>query len=390
MSAATVDFGLDLLPREELHAVLADIREAHRVAPVRFFGAEAVLVTRFDDVKEAFRDDEHLPGGSTYQMHTEPVIGRTFISMDGTEHDRHRQLATPAFRSRAVAQFDEEALVPLAHEIVDRFVARGEADLVAEFTTVLPFYAITRKLGVPRGTDDEMRTWADRMLTYPSDPEGAVGAARAFSAVLEPLLDARRAAPEEDLLSALLAAEVDGEALDSEEVCSTVRLMFSVGATTTSHALGNMLSALLDRPELLDRARVDEPLRAGIVHELLRWDGPLATLPRLAPLGAQFGDETFPPGTLLLFGIAAANRDPRVWDHPERFDPTRDPKEIVTFGFGQKFCPGSHLARRQLLTALGVLLDRLPGLRPADPHGATPVGGVLRHPTALHVVWETR
>ena len=388
MSAATVDFGLDLLPREELHAVLADIREAHRVAPVRFFGAEAVLVTRFDDVKEAFRDDEHLPGGSTYQMHTEPVIGRTFISMDGTEHDRHRQLATPAFRSRAVAQFDEEALVPLAHEIVERFVARGEADLVAEFTTVLPFYAITRKLGVPRGTDDEMRTWADRMLTYPSDPEGAVGAARAFSAVLEPLLDARRAAPEEDLLSALLAAEVDGEALDSEEVCSTVRLMFSVGATTTSHALGNMLSALLERPELLERARADEPWRAGIVHELLRWDGPLATLPRLAPLGARFGDETFPPGTLLLFGIASANRDPRVWDDPDRFDPTRDPQEIVTFGFGQKFCPGSHLARRQLLTALGVLLDRLPGLRLADPHGASPVGGVLRHPTALQVAWD--
>ena len=171
MSAAIVDFGLDLLPSEELHAVLADLRETHRVAPVRFFGTEAVLVTRFDDVKEAFRDDEHLPGGSTYQMHTEPVIGRTFISMDGTEHDRHRQLATPAFRSRAVAQFDEEALVPLAHEIVDRFVARGEADLVAEFTTVLPFYAITRKLGVPRGTDDEMRTWADRMLTYPATPK---------------------------------------------------------------------------------------------------------------------------------------------------------------------------------------------------------------------------
>jgi cytochrome P450 len=385
---ATLDLGIDPLPGMELHRVLAELRARGGVGPVRFFGMDAVAVTAYDDVREAFRDDVHLPGGATYRMHTEPVVGRTFISMDGKEHDRHRQLATPAFRSRAVARFDDDALLPLAHEVVDRFVGRGEGDLVSELTTVLPFYAITRKLGVPRGTDDEMRTWADRMLTYPSDPKGAVGAARAFSAVLEPLLDARRAAPEQDLLSALLAAEVDGEALDSEEVCSTVRLMFSVGATTTSHALGNMLSALLARPELLERARADEPWRAGIVHELLRWDGPLATLPRLAPLGAQFGDETFPPGTLLLFGIASANRDPRVWDDPDRFDPTRDPQEIVTFGFGQKFCPGSHLARRQLLTALGVLLDRLPGLRPADPHGASPVGGVLRHPTALQVAWD--
>jgi cytochrome P450 len=384
----TVDLGLDPLPGEELHTVLGELRESHRVAPIRFFGAEAFLITRFDDVKEAFRDDEHLPGGATYRMHTEPVVGRTFISMDGKEHDRHRQLATPAFRSRAVAQFDEEALVPLAHEILDRFVERGTADLVAEFTAVLPFYAITRKLGVPRGTDEEMRTWADRMLTYPSDPEGAVGAAHAFSQVLEPLLDARRDAPEADLLSALLAAEVDGEALSAEEVCATVRLMFTVGATTTSHALGNLLSALVRRPELLERARADERVRVGIVHELLRWDGPVANLPRLAPLGAQFGDETFAPGTLLLFGIASANRDPRVWTDPDRFDPTREPEEIVTFGFGQKFCPGSHLARRELLTALGVLLERLPGLRLADPDGATPVGGVLRHPTALHVAWS--
>jgi cytochrome P450 len=385
-----VDLGLDPLPGPELHEFLADQREAQPVVPVRFFGADAFLLTRFDDVKEAFRDDEHLPGGSTYQMHTEPVVGRTFISMDGTEHDRHRQLATPAFRSKAVAQFDEEALVPLAHEIVDRFVARGSADLVAEFTAVLPFYAITRKLGVPRGSDEEMRRWADRMLTYPSDPEGAIGAAREFSQVLDPLLATRRAAPESDLLSELLAAEVGGETLSAEEVCATVRLMFTVGATTTSHALGNLLSALLHRPELLEAARSDVGGRVGLVHELLRWDGPVANLPRIAPLGARFGDETLPPGTLLLFGIAAANRDPRMWDDAATFDPTRQPQEIVTFGFGQKFCPGSHLARREMLTALGVLLDRLPDLRLSEPAGSIPEGGVLRRPSALHVTWSTR
>ncbi len=384
-----LDLGMDLLPGQELHTVLGELRESGRVVPVQFFGTEAHLVTRFDDVKEAFRDDEHLPGGATYQMHTEPVVGRTFISMDGTEHDRHRALATPAFRSRAVARFDEEALLPLANEIVDRFARRGEGDLVAELTAVLPYYAITRKLGVPRASDDEMRAWADAMLTFQSDPEGAVRAAEEFSAILQPLLDERRAEPRDDLLSALLAAEVDGEVLDDAEVCSTVRLMFTVGATTTSHALGNALSALLHRPDLLDPARGDERLRAGIVHELLRWDGPVATLPRLAPLGARFGDQELAPGTLLLFGIAAANRDPRAWSHPDDFDPTREPQDIVTFGFGQKFCPGSHLARREMLTALGVVLERLPGLALADPTGALPVGGVLRHPTALHVTWST-
>lgn len=391
MSTGIADFGLDPFPGDVLHATLTTLRESGRLVPVRLFGMEARLVTRFDDVKESFRDHEHLPGGVTYQGHTEPVVGRTFISMDGSEHDQHRQLATPAFRSRAVSRFDEEALLPLAHEIVDRFVERSEGDLVEEFTTVLPFYAITRKLGLPRSTDDEMRRWAGRMLTYQTDPEGAVGAAREFSDVIEPVLEARRTAPEDDLLSALLAADLGGKALDDEEVCSTVRLLFSVGATTTSHAMGNLLGALLRRPDLLATASSEPQRCAGIVHELLRWEGPLATLPRLAPVDAVVAGESIPAGTMLLFGIAAANRDPRVWSDPDIFDPSRfdeTQEEIVTFGFGQKFCPGSHLARRQLLTALGVLLERLPGLRLVDEAGAAPEGGVLRHPSALQCAWE--
>jgi cytochrome P450 len=382
-----LDLALDPLVGAELHETLARLRRAGGLVPVRFFGMDAVLVTAYEAVREAFRDDEHLPGGATYRMHTEPVVGRTFISMDGKEHDRHRQLATPAFRSRAVARFDETALLPLAHELVDRFVANGEADLVAELTTVLPFYAITRKLGVPRASDEQMRSWADHMLRYPSDPDGAVGAARAFSEVLDPLLVARRAAPQADLLSELLAAEVDGHALDPDEVCSTIRLLFSVGATTTSHALGNLLSALLHRPELLTRLRGEPGLRAGVVHELLRWDPPVASLPRLAPSDTVVAGEPVAAGTMLLFGIAAANRDPSVWTEPDRFDPEREPHDVVTFGFGQKFCPGAHLARREVLTALDVVLERLPDLRLVDPEGSLPVGGVLRHPEALHVAW---
>jgi cytochrome P450 len=384
---ATVDLGLDPLPGMELHRVLAELRARGRVGPVRFFGTDAVAVTAYDDVREAFRDDVHLPGGATYRMHTEPVVGRTFISMDGKEHDRHRQLATPAFRSRAVARFDEDALLPLAHEVVDGFVGRGEGDLVAELTTVLPFYAITRKLGVPRASDEQMRAWADRMLTFPSDPDGAVAAAHAFSEELDPLLAARRVTPDDDLISELLAAEVDGQALDDDEVCSTIRLLFAVGATTTSHAMGNMLSALLHRPALLDEARDEPSIRAGILHELLRWEPPVATLPRLAPEDAVVAGEPVPAGTMMLFAIAAANRDPAYWSDPDHFYAARAPQDIVTFGFGQKFCPGAHLARREVLTALDVVLERLPGLRLVDNTGSVPVGGVLRHPDALHVAW---
>jgi cytochrome P450 len=389
MDLSKVDFGTDPLAGEELHAVLASLRESQRVAPVRFHGGDALLFTRFEDVHEAFRDDQKFPGGDFYESAIEPVVGRTFISMNGREHDVHRKLATPAFRSRAVSRFDEEALVPLAHEVADKFADWGHADLVAELTTVLPFAAITRKLGVPRRADQQMREWADLMLSYPSDPDGAVAAANEFSETLGPLLEERRGNPGDDLLSELAATELGGETLSDDEICATVRLLFAVGATTTSHAMANMLWALLERPELLDRARQEESLRAGIVHELLRWEGPLPTLPRLAAKDARHAGANIPAGTIMLFGLASANRDPRVYgEDPDTFDPDRAPGDILTFGFGPKFCPGSHLARRELLTALTVVLERLPGLRLSDPDGSEPRGGVLRHPDALHCAWD--
>jgi cytochrome P450 len=387
--ADVVELGEAPLPGDEFHALMSELREQRRVSPVKLNGGDALLISRFEDVHEAFADNERLPGGAFYKVGIEPVVGRTFISMDGREHDLYRKLATPAFRSRAVARFDEDALIPLTHEVIDNFVGWGAADLVAEFTSVLPFSAITRKLGVPASDDDKMRMWAEGMLTYPKDPEGAVRAADEFSTQLEPILTARRDAPLDDVFSELVQAEIGDTRLTDDDIYSNVRLLYAVGATTTSHAMGNMLSTLLRRPEMLERARADESFRAGVVHELLRWEGPLGVLPRLAPHDTRIAGVSIPAGTFLLFGIASANRDPRVFEDPDTFDPTRDPQDILTFGFGNKFCPGSHLARRELLTALTVLLERLPGLHLIDEDGADPENTVLRHPRSLHVMWET-
>jgi cytochrome P450 len=379
MTTTVVDFGLDRLPDAEFHNTCAALREGQRVAPARVYGRDAVLLTRFDDVHEALRDNASFPGGDYYEMSTEPVLGRTFISMNGHEHDVHRKFATPAFRSRSLARFDEEALVPLAHDIVDRFADRGEADLVTELTSVLPFAAIIRKLGLPQRSEGEMRRCA----------EATVEAAQTFSLLLEPLLEERREHPGDDLLSALVKSELDGEVLSDTEILSTIRLLFAVGATTVEHAMGNMFSTLLRRPALLERARTDEHLRPGIVHELLRWEGPLGTLPRLARDDVRFAGVDIAAGTLVLFGLASANRDPRQFvDDPDTFEPERPPTDILTFGFGAKLCPGLHLARRELLTALSVVVERLPGLRLENPEGSELCGGVIRHPQALLCAWD--
>lgn len=369
-----------------LHSFFHAARSTAGLTRARIHGIPALLVTRHADVKAFLADDERFPGGMTYVHQVEPVVGRTFISMDGAAHTLYRRLATPAFRSSAVTRFVDCSLVPLAHELVDRFAARGAGDLVAEFTDVLPYRAISRKLGLPVESEQRQRALARALLSYPTDPKGARAASIELTSVVAPALAERRNKPGDDVLSRLLAGEASGERLADEDIISHVRLLFAVGATTTADAMSNLFWTLLSQPDLTRRARDEPALRSGIVHELLRWEPPVAALPRIAVAGGRIGDEDVPPGSLVLAALAAANRDPDMFEQPDAFRPEREEKEILTFGFGSKYCPGVNLARRQLLAALDVVLDRLPDLNLAGP--AAPSGGILRSVKSLPAVWR--
>jgi len=384
--AAAVDLGRDDLGGDDLHELLRSSRAVGPVTRCNLLGVGGYLLTRFDDVRSFLSDLERFPAGSTYEMQVAPTVGRTFISMDGERHDVYRMLTMPAFRSRPSTSFVEERLVPLAHEVIDGFVARGEADLVAEFTGVLPFWAISRKVGLPVGTEERQRRWALALLSHPVDPRAAARASREVTLFLQPIIKERRREPLDDVLSHLLQAEHDGHQMTDEEVISHVRLLYAVGATTTSDAMSNLFWTLLTQPGLYDRARADPDSRPWIVHELLRWEPPVAVLPRLAPMGGRVAGVELPAGALVLAGIAGANRDPDVFTDADRFDPDRSDRELVTFGAGSKFCPGSHLARRQLEAALDVVCERLPNLKLLE--GAEPTGGILRSAKQLRVAWD--
>jgi cytochrome P450 len=380
-----IDFMTAALPGAELHDTLRALRAEGPVADITVYGQPAQLVLRFADLRSFFADHAQFPGGDVYQLHTEPVVGRTFISMNGHEHDQYRQLAMPAFRSRATSRFVDSELVPLANELIDGFVDRDAADLFEVFVGRLPFWTISRKLGLPVGTEEHQRRWAYQMLSYPSAPEAALAAADAVTEFLMPALEERRSEPRDDVLSHLLHAEHDGVRFSDLEVVSHVRLLYAVGATTTSDSMSNLFWTVLRDPGLLERARHEPQLRSRIVHELLRWEPPVALLPRIASRGGEIGGVTIPEGGILLAGIASANRDESVFADADRFDPDRPESELLTFGFGNKFCPGSHMAAQQLEAALGVVLERLPNLRlvDADP----PSGAILRRSSRLEVTW---
>jgi cytochrome P450 len=244
---------------------------------------------------------------------------------------------------------------------------------------------ITRLLGLPREREAEFHDWALALLRFPQDPAGAAVAARELTGFLAPVVEARRREPRNDVISELVNARVEGRALTDEEIFSHVRLLFPTGGETTHGSLGNLLFAVLTQG--LWRWLREDPSRIpGTVEEILRWETPIAVLPRISrsePI--VFHDVAIPADSWVLFGIAGANRDPAVFDDPDRFDPERGAKDILTFGRGRKACPGMHLARNNMRVAMEVLLERMPHLELLDREKALPRRSVLRGPEALLV-----
>ncbi len=383
-----VDFATGEFPGRELHDALADCRRRGPVVEAKFFGAPAWLIAGHEALAAAFRDAERFPPHRTYEAGIEGVVGRTFISMHGDEHLTYRKLATPAFRSRAVASYERDGLATLAHELIDRFIDRGEADLMPEFAARFPYLVISRLLGLPREREDEFHDWAIAMLRFQENRDRAMQAQRELTAYVAPIVAARRREPRNDVISGLVQASDGGRGLSDEEVLSHVRLLLPTGGETTHGTLGNLIFALLTHEDAWRRICADASAAAGAVDEVLRWESSIAVLPRMsATESIEFRGCRMPANAWVLFAIAGANRDPDVFADPDRFDIDRDCGEALTFGPGLKSCPGMHLARKNLTVAVQTLAERVPNLRLLDQRSAQPRRSVLRCPTALQACW---
>lgn len=383
------DFALDPMPGAEMHDNLRRLRGQGPVAQVRFGGQPALLITTFDALLEGFLDVERFPPATLYKRSIAAVIGPNFQSMEGSQHRLYRRLATPAFRSRAVERFAADSLAPLAHEIIDRFAGERHLDLVAAFTRIYPFVVISRMLGVPRDGEADFHRWAWEMLSPPTVERSVSQRADAdFTRYIRPTIASRRSAPREDVISELVLSEADGHRLTDEEVLSHVKLLFAAGATTTHDSLGSLIHTLLAEPGAWKSVVDDPDLRPGAIQELLRWETPVPNLPRIsASTATRFHAVDVPPESTVLFSMASANRDPAVFEEPDRFDMRRPQKDTLTFGRGERSCPGMHLARKSLAVALDTLAERLPDMRlRGDPLESAPSGATVRGPKTLPVV----
>ena len=314
------------------------------------------------------------------------------LNRDGDDHRRLRRLVTKAFTPRMVEQL-RPRIQEIADELIDAVESRGSMDLSAEYAFPLPITVIAELLGVSNADQDRFKEWSDAIITPAIGPEAMerfFGQMGEFVAYLTDLFAARRADPQDDLVSALLAARDEEDALTEEEVFGTVVLLIVAGHETTVGLIGNAVVNLLSHPDQLELVRADASLIPAAIEEALRYEGPVErALNRWAATDVELGGQTIRKGELVIAIVNAADRDPDRFDDPDRLDVQREDSRHLAFGRGSHFCLGAPLARLEAAIALETLFRRLPGLRLAAERNELewrPTPGFRRLET-LPVAW---
>jgi unspecific monooxygenase len=305
------------------------------------------------------------------------VEAHSMLELEPPRHTRLRSLVLRAFTSRRIAALQPE-IAQLCHDLIDA-LPDGEFDLLGLFGQRLPVIVIARLLGVPEDMGDDLLRWSNAMVgMYQAGrdrarEDAAVAATEAFVAFMRSYVDQRRKTPSDDLITALIQAEQEGEKLSTDELITTCILLLNAGHEATVHSIGNGVKCLLENGAPVSTLGPDAI--EGTVEEILRLDPPLHIFTRWAYEDVEVMGTPIPKGSEVQLLLAAANRDPGVWEDPARFSPARPIKPNTSFGAGIHFCVGAPLARLELQTALPILFDRLPGLRLAS----APVYGNVYH-----------
>jgi cytochrome P450 len=301
------------------------------------------------------------------------VMGRTILEMDPPEHQRHRALVAKAFRTRVLDRWRDAIIGATVNELIDAFAGDGHADLIPQLTFPFPVRVIARVLGLPEADWPRFLRLSTQLIAVMRNWEGAVAASRELRGYFGAIIaDRRRNTRDDDLVSQLITAEVDGRRLSDEEIYPFLLLLLPAGAETTYRSSSNLLFGLLSDPGQLEAVRNDRSLVPQAIEEVLRWETPLLTIARSATEEVELGGVRIPAGSFVAVSLGAANRDPERYPDPDTFDVGREDKQHISFGDGAHKCLGMHLARMEMRVLLNAVLDRLPGLRldPAadDPH----------------------
>lgn len=356
---------------------LRDIDPVH-VTPLGF-----TVLTRYDDIARALRGAEfardveaHTPAPTDplrlrrrerfQQRRDEGRAAKTILNLDPPDHTRLRRLVSLAFTPSAIERL-RPRVQQLVDDVLDVAAERGSMELVDELAFTMPFQVISDLLDLPTDRSDEVREWS-QCLTASLEPtadeatlDASELAAQQMGEYLREVVAHRRDHLGDDLLSALLMVEADGDRLSPVELISFVTLLYVAGHETTVNLIGNGTLALLNHPDELRRWAGDPSLDTNAVDELLRFDGPVQQTVRVPTEVVRFRDSEVQPGTMLMTVLGAANHDPEVFDDPHtlRLDRPNASRHLA-FAAGVHYCLGAALAKLEAQVAIGTLIRRFP------------------------------
>jgi cytochrome P450 len=308
------------------------------------------------------------PALGTRAAHFEPLMGAVshFLTRtDPPDHARLRRLVQKAFTNDAVDSM-RRTVRTLVATLLDRLAGSPSADIMSGVAVPLPVTVIIRMLGISDDEGPRIKAWSDDLASVAdNDPreeilERAQQSHLAMRDWILGVVDERARDPGPDLLSALVAAEEAGDRLTPDELLGMVQVLLIAGQETTTNLIGNALHALLRHPESLAQLKADPSLMASAVEECARWESPVQSRTRVTTAALELPGQTVPAGETLLLLLGAANRDPRAFRDPDRFDIARVHSHHLAFGHGVHYCLGAALARQETQAALEALLARWP------------------------------
>ncbi len=377
-----------------IYSVIRTVRPVLQVPVPNFDGPGVWLLTRHRDVHLALRD----PRFSVERMRA-PLIRenldrlpeflrqsaqglRSMLVMDPPDHTRVRKLVNKAFTPRRIAALRGH-IEEIVRGLADAAEAAGRLDLIHDFAEPLPAIVIAELLGVPPEDHRQFREWSSQLIATiaapnPEQRRAGTTAVQNLLGYLADTIAARRREPRDDLISAMIHAQEESDALSDQELLATSNLLLLAGHETTTNLIGNGTLALLREPEEWQRLCADPGLLPSAIEELLRFDGPVQATVRVALEDIKIDDHAIPEGALVLVSIGAANHDPEVFDEPDRLDIRRDPNPHLSFGFATHFCMGAPLARLEAEVAFQALISRFPNLSLLDDNPEYRPNPVLR------------
>ncbi|MFC6161728.1 cytochrome P450 [Kribbella sp. NPDC058693] len=339
-----------------------------------FTGVPVCLITGYAETREllAHPDVVRSPlDGPHRDTMMDDLINRTERHMLGAnppDHTRLRKLVTAAFTRRRI-----DALEPRIREIatglLDQMAAGDRVDLVNAYSYPLPITVICELIGIPPVRREDFRQWSSVFVNATMHTaEEYIEATTLMLDFVHELIVQKQQAPTDDLLSGLIAARDGGDRLSEDELTSMIFLLLAAGHETTVSLITNGVHALLRHPDQLELLKAEPDRLPAAVEELLRYDGPLqAAIPYIAQAPIDIAGSRIEAGEVIVFALLPANRDPRKVERPDELDITRPDSAHLAFGHGIHHCLGAPLARLEGRIALGMLFERFPDLRLAEP-----------------------